>query len=74
VRIFVTGATGYIGGSIAAKLAATGSQVSGLVRSDAKVPLLKGREIDPFVGTLDDPETLTKAALAADAVIHTGRG
>ena len=70
MKVFVTGATGYIGGSIVERLEATGHQVSGLVRSEGKIPLLKGRGIDPVVGTLDDPEILTKAAQAADAVIH----
>ena len=78
MKVFVAGATGYIGGSIVERLMATGHQVSGLVRSEGKIPLLKGRGIDPVVGTLDDPEILTKAAQAADAVIpaasadHTG--
>jgi nucleoside-diphosphate-sugar epimerase len=70
MKVFVTGATGYIGGSIVERLEATGHQVSGLVRSEGKIPLLKGRGINPVVGTLDDPEILTKAAQAADAVIH----
>jgi nucleoside-diphosphate-sugar epimerase len=70
MKILVTGATGYIGGSVAEKLVAAGHNVSGLVRSDAKSPLLKERGINPVVGTLDDCEILTKAAQAADAVIH----
>jgi nucleoside-diphosphate-sugar epimerase len=70
MKILVTGATGYIGGSVAEKLVAAGHNVSGLVRSDAKSLLLKERGINPVVGTLDDCEILTKAAQAADAVIH----
>jgi nucleoside-diphosphate-sugar epimerase len=72
VKIFVTGATGYIGGSVAERLVASGHQVVGLLRptESAKAPLLRDRAIEPVIGTLDDSETLTHAALAADAVIH----
>jgi nucleoside-diphosphate-sugar epimerase len=70
MKIFVTGATGYIGGSVAARLAAFGHVVSGLVRSEAKVPLLKERGIDPVIGSLDDAEVLAKSAQEADAIIH----
>lgn len=70
MKALVTGATGYIGGSVAEKLVAAGHDVSGLVRSEAKIPLLKERGVNPVVGTLDDCQILTKAAQAADAVIH----
>jgi nucleoside-diphosphate-sugar epimerase len=70
MKVFVTGATGYIGGSVAERLVAAGHEVSGLVRSEAKIPLLKERGINSVVGTLDDSEILTKAAQAADAVIN----
>ena len=70
MKVFVTGATGYIGGSVAERLIASGYQVVGLVRSKEKVPLLKDRGIDPVVGTLDESEILTRAAQEADAVIH----
>jgi nucleoside-diphosphate-sugar epimerase len=71
MRILITGATGYIGGSVAAKLVASGHKLLGLTRSQKSAPLLKERGIDPVVGTLDDAEILTEAARAADAVIHT---
>jgi hypothetical protein len=70
MKIFVTGATGYIGGSVAERLVVSGHTVVGLVRSREKAPLLKERGIDPVVGTLDDWGVLTDAAHAADAVIH----
>ncbi len=72
MRIFITGATGYIGGSVAEKLRDAGHAVTGLVRSEdkEKVPLLKARGIESVIGTLDDAETLAAAAQAADAVIH----
>jgi len=70
MKVFVTGATGYIGGSVAERLIASGHQVVGLVRSTEKAPLLKDRGIEPVLGTLDDSELITNAAHAADAVIH----
>jgi nucleoside-diphosphate-sugar epimerase len=70
MKVFVTGVTGYIGGSIAERLISLGHQVSGLVRSEGKIPLLRERGIEPVHGTLDDAEILTQAATAADAVIH----
>ena len=71
MNVFVTGATGYIGGSVAERLIALGHHVTGLVRSSNKIPLLKDRGIEPILGNLDDPEVLAQAAEAADAVIHT---
>lgn len=70
MKVFVTGATGYIGGSVAERLIALGHHVTGLVRSANKIPQLKERGIEPVLGALDDSEILTDAAHAADAVIH----
>ena len=70
MKILVTGATGYIGGSVAERLVVSGHTVVGLVRSREKALLLKQRGINPVVGTLDDWGVLTDAAHAADAVIH----
>jgi len=70
MKIFVTGATGYIGGSVAERLIASGHHVVGLVRSAESIPLLKDRGIESVLGNLDDPEIITKTAQEADAVIH----
>ncbi len=70
MKVFVTGATGYIGGSVAERLIASGHQVVGLVRSAESIPLLKDRGIESVLGNLDDPEIITNAAHQADAVIH----
>lgn len=70
MKVFVTGATGYIGGSVAERLIAAGYQVMGLVRSKEKAPLLKERGIEPTLGTLEDSEMLTRVAHEADAIIH----
>ena len=69
MNIFITGATGYIGGSIAHRLIAEGHQVTGLVRSESRAEQARARGIVPVLGTLDDGEVLSEAARAADAVI-----
>lgn len=70
MKIFVTGASGYIGGSVAALLAEQGHHVRGLVRSEAKVAGVRAKGIEPAIGTLDDDALLTAEARAADAVIN----
>ena len=80
MKIFCTGASGYIGGSVAAHLVAAGHQVTGLVRSQEKADAVRARGIEPLSGTLDDADVLAQAAHAADIVInaasadHTGGG
>jgi nucleoside-diphosphate-sugar epimerase len=71
MKVFITGVTGYIGGSVAEKLVAGGHAVTGLVRSDEKASLLRARGIAPILGAMDDNAILTEAAQAADATIHT---
>ena len=68
--IFLTGAAGYIGGSVAAGLRAAGHRVAGLVRSEAQGEAVQARGITPVVGTLDDAAILAEAARRADAVIN----
>ena len=70
MKIFCTGASGYIGGSVAAHLAASGHQVSGLVRSAEKADAVRAHGIEPVMGTLDDAAVLSQAAKAADIVIN----
>jgi nucleoside-diphosphate-sugar epimerase len=70
LKVFVTGASGYIGGSVAEKLRNSDHQVLGLVRSEGKARLLMERGIEPVLGTLDDSAILTDAARQADAVIN----
>ena len=52
MRVFITGASGYIGGSVAEKLMARGDSVTGLVRSDEKAAQLKARGHDEARGAL----------------------
>jgi nucleoside-diphosphate-sugar epimerase len=70
MKVFITGASGYIGGSVAAALVAQGASVSGLARSEAAATALKERGITPVIGTLDDADVLAKAARAADVTIN----
>ncbi|WP_159713600.1 NAD(P)H-binding protein, partial [Geminicoccus flavidas] len=68
--IFVTGASGYIGGSVAERLKAAGHRIIGLVRSDAKAEQLRARGMEAVVGTLDDARLLAEQAKHADAVVN----
>ena len=70
MKIFCTGSSGYIGGSVAARLAADGHQVSGLVRSADKVEAVRAFGIEPVMGTLDDAQVLARAARDADVVVN----
>lgn len=70
MKVFVTGATGYIGGSVSDRLVQSGYEVLGLVRSEEKATLLKDRGIEPVLGSLDNADVLTQAARRSDGVIH----
>jgi nucleoside-diphosphate-sugar epimerase len=70
MRILVTGATGYIGGSVATGLIARGHHVIGLARTDAAAEKLKKRGIEPLAGSLTEHGVLGRAARAVDAVIN----
>ena len=70
MKVFCTGASGYIGGSVAAHLVATGHQVTGLVRTREKADAVRARGIQPLLGTLDDGACLAQAAQAADIVVN----
>lgn len=71
MKIFLTGATGYIGSSVATHLIKQGHQVFGLLRDKGKTDDAKALGIVPVIGTLDDKELLTEYAQKADAVINT---
>jgi nucleoside-diphosphate-sugar epimerase len=71
MKVFLTGATGYIGSVIAEKLLQAGHQVVGLARSEAAAQTLKRQGIEPYYGDLNNPEILTAAARAVEGVIHT---
>ncbi|MBN6774505.1 NAD-dependent epimerase/dehydratase family protein [Pseudomonas granadensis] len=70
MNVFITGAAGFIGGSIATGLVQAGHQVTGLVRSVEQADELKVLGITAVVGTLDDQTLLAERARTADAVIN----
>jgi nucleoside-diphosphate-sugar epimerase len=70
MKIFMTGATGYIGGSVATKLLEAGHRVIGLARSEAAAATLKKRGIEPLAGELNLYTPFIEAAKRADAVIN----
>lgn len=70
MKIFITGATGYIGFAVASNFAAKGHEVFGLVRSKEKSKKIAAAEIQPVIGTMNDPDSYSQAARSCQLFIH----
>jgi nucleoside-diphosphate-sugar epimerase len=71
MRVFLTGATGFIGSRILRELLASGHEVTGLTRSEAGARALQAAGASAHIATLEDAAGLAAGAETADAVIHT---
>ncbi|MFP8967432.1 SDR family oxidoreductase [Pokkaliibacter sp. CJK22405] len=71
MKVFVTGATGFIGSLVVTELRQRGHEVMGLARSDTSAAALRQQGVEVVYGSLEDTEILATAARACDGVIHT---
>jgi nucleoside-diphosphate-sugar epimerase len=71
MRIFLTGATGYIGSAVMDALLRSGHEVTALVRDPEKAEQVSGRGVHPIIGELSRPASYADAAESADSIIHT---
>ena len=70
MNIFITGASGFVGGTVARRLVTGGHNVRGLIRDSSKAEPLRALGIEPVIGSLEDSSLLTSEALQSEGVIH----
>ncbi|KQS26628.1 NAD-dependent epimerase/dehydratase family protein [Dyadobacter sp. Leaf189] len=70
-KVFITGITGYIGGSVAMKLKETGYHVTGLVRKPEDIDRLNALGLEGVLGNIHDEQLLRRCISGSDTVIHT---
>src|SRR5438552_17312184 len=71
MRIFLTGATGYIGSAVLDAVLRAGHEVTALVRDPEKAERMSSRGVEPIIGDLGKPASYVPSAEACEAIIHT---